>query len=382
MTLKVALVGAGGYAASYVTRLFEPKIAELLSLTAVIDPMATASLQYDRFKHLPIYNRLEDFFAAGNKADLVIISSPIQLHYQHAMAAMAGGAHVLCEKPLVPTLAQLDSLAETAKSTDKVLAVGFQLSYASAVLNIKERYIAGEFGKAISLKAIVSWCKEWEYYARNNWAGKLEVNGLVVNDAVASNATAHYIHNMLFVLGDKINTAAPLTGLQAECYRANNIETFDTIALRGQAGGADVFYTATHAGNGDIQPRLEYTFEKVKIVIDFANYMNPCKIYHSDGQVEEMTLDMHDGEANKIILTAENIQGNGVPLCDVNTARPITALLDAIFANVPFIDIPREFVTVDTGERHTYVTGLEADMQKCFDECKLPSEIGFDWAMG
>jgi len=373
--LKTVLVGAGGYAASYVERLFTPVLSSKLQLVAVVDPYATTSPQYEMFKHLPVYDTLEEFFAQ-NSAEFVIISSPIQLHYQQCVTALKNNAHILCEKPLVPTLLQLEQLADMAKSTEKILEVGFQLSYASAILSLKNRIIAGEFGRALSLKAIVSWQKDWAYYTRNTWAGKRKTtDGLLVNDAVASNATSHYIHNMLFVLGNSIATAAPLTNLTVECYRANDIETFDTIAFRGQAAGAQIFFAATHAADGAIQPRLEYAFENARIVIDFEQHNSPCVIYHNCGKIEHPPHDMHDGELNKIAFTAECIHGLRTPICDTGTVRPITALLDTIFSDVQFKTFDNGVIVVDKQKEWTYIKDLQVELMKCFTEEKLPSEL-------
>ena len=47
----------------------------------------------------PVYASLEAFYAERT-ADLAVISSPIHLHTEMAIACMRHGSHVLCEKPL------------------------------------------------------------------------------------------------------------------------------------------------------------------------------------------------------------------------------------------------------------------------------------------
>jgi len=379
--LKTVLVGAGGYAANYVKMLIDPKMTGELQLVAVVDPYAAASPEYDRFKHLPVYGQLSDFFAE-HTADLAIISSPIHFHLEQCMTALDNGAHVLCEKPLVPTLAELDKLAEKARATGKSVAVGFQLSYASLMLQLKERILSGEFGKPISLKALVSWPRDWAYYMRSSWAGKLvSADGRAINDSVASNATAHYIHNMLFMLGTNITESAPLQSLSAECYRANDIDTFDTIIFRGKAAGADIFYTASHATDDTIHPTLEYTFENARIQIDIYKPDDYCTIYHNDGRVEQLDGDLDDGDWNKVVFTAQNIRGLRPQICDIETVRPFTAVIDSVFANTPFRTFNENFVVQDVENKRTYVKGLLTDLIEGHGQGKLPSEMGFPWAM-
>ena len=94
--MNTILVGIGGYGATYGEMLLNNAVPDL-NLVAVVDPYAKQSSLYNRFKDIiPIYGRLEEFFAAGQTAELTIISTPIHLHYEQSVAALAGGSHVLC----------------------------------------------------------------------------------------------------------------------------------------------------------------------------------------------------------------------------------------------------------------------------------------------
>jgi len=377
--LKVVLVGAGGYAANYVNHLQNPEIATEMQLISVVDPYAKASSVYDKFKDLvPVYDHLNEFFAA-HKADLAIISTPIHLHFEQCMIALDNGAHVYCEKPLVPTLDELNRLEQKCKEVGKTLSVGFQRSYSAAVRKIKERILAGEFGKPLNFKTLVSWPRGWDYYGRASWAGKrANESGGIVNDSVISNATAHHIHNMLFLLGANMEESAPLQNMQAECYKANDIETFDTIALRGKVGGADIFYTASHAVNYHLDPMCDFRFENARIITNLFNQDWKTTIHHANGRVEEVTYP-EDGDQTKLLMTAASINGLQPLACGIETVRPFTALIDSIFADTTFVKFNEAFVIRDNDEKRTYVKNLHLDLLECFNLSKLPSELGFYW---
>ena len=66
---------------------------------------------------------------------------------------------------------------------------------------------------------------------RRGWAGRVQVGGHIVCDSVANNACAHYLHLLFFLAIPPGRPAQPLAH-QTELYRANAIETFDTLTAR------------------------------------------------------------------------------------------------------------------------------------------------------
>ncbi len=101
----------------------------------------------------------------------------------------------------------------------------------------------GVFGRAVRLKTITLWPRTHSHYARSRWAGRIkDDHGSWVLDSPVNNATAHYLHNMLYLLGKTTNSSARPASVEAELYRANNIENYDTGALRIKTEeGAEIF---------------------------------------------------------------------------------------------------------------------------------------------
>lgn len=62
-----------------------------------------------------VYTSLETLLADPS-LDWIYVCSPNSLHYEQSKAALEAGKNVLCEKPLVPSLAQARELADLAKS--------------------------------------------------------------------------------------------------------------------------------------------------------------------------------------------------------------------------------------------------------------------------
>ena len=388
--ISTILVGIGGYGATYGEILLDNTVPGL-HLAAIVDPYAKSSRIYDRFKDtVPVYDRLEDFYATGQTADLVFISSPPNLHFRHCITALEGGSHVLCEKPLVPTLDMLNRLDEKAVASGKTLSVGFQWCFSDVMLGLKARILAGEFGRPVFFKNFTCWPRTWAYYRRSAWAGRIKTDdGTYVYDSVVSNATSHHLQNMLFLLGSTMEDSASLGNTYVETYRANDIESFDTCVLRGDVGSAKVYYAASHGTNYNIShPMMHYELENAVITVGVFDQgqgqgqgqEGVCTVHHRDGRVEKLGPALGNGVINKFTRTAEEIRGKRGATCSIRTVRPFTALIDAIFSQVPIYDFPAGLVIKDSVEECTYVKYLHMQLADCFNHGRLPSEMKLPWA--
>src|SRR5690554_2837391 len=223
--ISVLLVGIGGYGQYYVRELLGNSERDDYQLSGVVDPYADVSpvIKGIREREIPVYKSLEGFFQ-DNNADYVCIASPIQFHARQTITALENGAAVLCEKPLTPTVQEGREMLKAREGAGRPVGIGYQWSFSSAIQTLKKDIIKGIFGKPLRLKTVVIWPRDYAYYNRNSWAGRIkDSSGKWIMDSVASNATAHYLHNMFYVLGRKIEESARPLSLEAELYRANKI---------------------------------------------------------------------------------------------------------------------------------------------------------------
>ena len=403
--LNTILIGTGGYAETYLKILLDSAtgadstagvdaaadidvvagsvetIKNYLRFITIVDPYAKKSPHYERFKNvIPVYEKLEDCFNE-HSADFTIISTPIHLHYDQCITALEHGSHVLCEKPLVPCLSQFESLEEKCKTTGKTISVGFQQCYTELMRGLKKRILSGEFGKPVRLKALTCWPRDWDYFGRAAWPGKLTLPGEgLVRDSVITNATSHYLQNILFLLGEEMDEAADLKNASFECYKANDIETFDTIILRGTASNAEVYFSTTHAVNYTINPMMVYKFEEATIISNLFNRDDKIEVHHKNGNVEHHGTYYTDWVENKPLYTAMSILGEREFDCPMKMVKPFTKITEKIFTKADFIPFPDDYIVKDSKNKLTYVKSLHLDLLDCFNSCKLPSEAGLPWA--
>jgi D-xylose 1-dehydrogenase (NADP+, D-xylono-1,5-lactone-forming) len=78
--------------------------------------------------------------------DVVYNSLPNHLHAEWSIRALRAGKHVLCEKPLALTLAEVDAMADAARESARVLAEAFMYRHHPQTLKVQEMVQSGQLG--------------------------------------------------------------------------------------------------------------------------------------------------------------------------------------------------------------------------------------------
>ncbi|HOT90565.1 MAG TPA: Gfo/Idh/MocA family oxidoreductase [Anaerolineae bacterium] len=390
--VTVAMVALGGYGNSYLAELFTLAAEHNARFVAGIDPNPVGCRHLEAFKEtgVPIYPDLDSFYAES-WADLVVLSPPIHLHLPFTLKALAHGSHVLCEKPVTATVQDAWRMAEAARASGKLVGIGYQWSYSAAIQALKRDIMDGVLGRPLRLRTKVFWPRGSAYYGRNTWAAKLKgPNGEWILDSPAHNATAHYLHNCFYILGDTRETSAWPVDVQAELYRANPIENYDTAAIRCHtADGVEILFYTTHAVPNNIGPIFSYEFENA--VVTYAAYSESMPVYFHDGSVKDYGNPYAD-QIGKLWQAVDAVR-TGEPLaCSVEGAIPEVLCINGAQESMwEIAEFPKNLIRCRDhqgdgpgsdrpGDRLTWVEGLQEALELCFDRGLLPSEVGFPWA--
>jgi predicted dehydrogenase len=84
---------------------------------------------------------------ADDRIDALAIATPVNTHYELALAALEAGKHVLVEKPLARTAEQARRLIQAAACRNLVLMVDHTFLYTPAVQKIRELVQSGVLGE-------------------------------------------------------------------------------------------------------------------------------------------------------------------------------------------------------------------------------------------
>jgi predicted dehydrogenase len=83
----------------------------------------------------------------NNKSiNAVVIATPVATHFELAMKALEAGKHILVEKPLARSVAEVDLIGKLAKEKGLVAMVGHTFLFNSAVRYVKTLIDSGELG--------------------------------------------------------------------------------------------------------------------------------------------------------------------------------------------------------------------------------------------
>ncbi len=371
--MKILLVGAGGYAGLYVRLMLENKDPDLKLEGIVEKYFDTCPLKEDIEKaSIPVYETMDEFYEK-HQADLAVISTPPFLHKEQCIKALENGSYVLCEKPVAPTVEEAKEMLLAEKKYGKFIAIGYQWSYSDAIQDLKKDILAGKLGKALNFKTLISWPRDKAYYARGGgWGGRISKDGITILDSIASNACAHYIHNMIFILGERMDVAAVPEKIVAETYRANAIENFDTCTIKMcMPGGAELFFAATHAAEDTINPKFVYTFENA--VVEFPQGDESRIVARfADGSVKDYGNPFQN-EMKKFHDAVLAVKSGEKPVCTVETAMVHTKIIRDIYENAQIADFPKEIVR-DEADR-VYVDGLLDRICKAYERGEMLSQI-------
>lgn len=381
--VTLLVVSIGGYGHYYLKTVFDEFPKGKAFVCGVVDPYAekTAVFGEVQKRGIPVFSNIEEFYAAGNSADLVVISSPIQFHVPQSCVALKNGSNVLCDKPICATVQEVDELIKTRDEICKWVMIGYQWSYSKAIQSLKKDIKKGLFGKPIRLKTLCLWPRDDNYYHRNNWAGKIkDDSGKWVLDSPVNNAVAHFFHNMFYVLGDEKNKSAIPKEVTAECYRANPIENYDTAACRIlTTGGSEVMFYVSHATKDQIGPIFHFEFEDA--IITYGDPTNEIIARFKNGPKKNYGAPDDTPQFFKLFQAVDRVNKFSPIVCGLEAARSQTLAMNGVQESVgEVLDFPKLLINRNEIEKRWWITDLDKNLLEAYEKNLLLHEIGLSWA--
>lgn len=234
--LGVAIIGSGGISEGHGNAF-----ARLQGKTKII---AFTDVELERARHrahqfgAPIaatdYQELLD----RDDVHIVSICSPPFNHFQQIKDSLQAGKYVLCEKPVVMNLAQLDDIEKLVQQTGRCFGGAFQWRFGTSIQQIKDLADQGMFGKLVYATNNLFWHRTQEYFDvdwRHTWnkAG----GGIIFN------LVCHGLDALIYILGDLAWVSAELDALKYQI----EIEDTGAVILRFKNGALGAMHATVNA---------------------------------------------------------------------------------------------------------------------------------------
>ena len=142
--IRIAVIGAGGIA--QVAHLPVLRKISGVEIVAICDnDLSKAQALAARFDVKSTYDDIEEVLRYA-EADAVVICTPNHLHEIHVVAALSGGLHVLCERPLALRAEGVEGVLKAAERYGKRVMVGMNHRFRTDVQAVRGFLNGGELG--------------------------------------------------------------------------------------------------------------------------------------------------------------------------------------------------------------------------------------------
>lgn len=169
MVLKAAVVGGGTVSRRHLTGLKRDPLVQLVAICDIDESRAQSLAdEYDITPYFDIDAMLE-----AESLDWVHICTSVQTHRDLAIRAMEAGCHVLIEKPVALTAAEVEDIERASEEHGVMVSVIRNHLFGFVVREIQDRIAAGELGKLRAVEVVYTGNTPPDQSNRGAWTFEL-----------------------------------------------------------------------------------------------------------------------------------------------------------------------------------------------------------------
>ncbi len=226
-----------------------------------------------------------DWWVAIRQPDiaLVDIATPTDLHAEIAIAALAAGKHVLCEKPLAMTVPQAEAIQAAARNSAGQFAVAFNYRFVPAIQLARQIITEGRLGRIYHLRA--RYLQDWLSSPDAPMSWRLDKQR--AGSGVLGDLGAHVIDLAHFLVGpmtELVGQTATLVGERKVTTDESVPVTVDdasSFLTRFANGATGAFETSRMATGSKNRNQIEIEGDRGAIRFDLER-LNELEFYSVD----------------------------------------------------------------------------------------------------
>jgi predicted dehydrogenase len=144
--IPVGIVGGGRVGVGFLKflqRMKEVRVTGIVTSTEDRRRELTAEYKVPAFADVP------SLMASADKPSVVCVVNANDAHCEATIQALEAGAHVYCEKPMAPTLAECVRMVEAEKKSGRHLQIGFEYMHGTMTSRLRQLVADGYFGDVL-----------------------------------------------------------------------------------------------------------------------------------------------------------------------------------------------------------------------------------------
>jgi predicted dehydrogenase len=138
--IRIGLVGCGKAAEKHLGAYLKMPAVEV----TVTDVTAVGRRLAERYG--VVWNPEPEALLGGGVVDAIDVCTPTATHAEVILAALDGGHHVFCEKPLARSLVEIDAIEQRSRECNAILIVGYLFRFHPAIAFARRILCEGVIG--------------------------------------------------------------------------------------------------------------------------------------------------------------------------------------------------------------------------------------------
>ena len=181
--ISAILIGVGGRGRTYGN--YMKMMSDRYEIVGIAEPVRVKrEAAQENFGVAPenCFSDWKEILARPKMADLAVIATMDDMHYEPAMKAISLGYHLLLEKPVAPTAKECTEIANAAEKAGVSVIVCHVLRYSPFYKTLKNIIDSGMIGEVMSLEQVegVGDIHFSHSFIRGNWHSEKETSPMVI----------------------------------------------------------------------------------------------------------------------------------------------------------------------------------------------------------
>ena len=259
--IGIGVIGAGGISHSHILAYRGSANRDRARVVAIADiDEKRAAEQAKTYSIEHVFTDWREMIAHPDVRAVSVCTPPF-LHVEQSVAALRAGKHVLCEKPVAPTLAGIDAIAAAEREGGASFEGVFQHRVGQGAQQVRALIDDGRFGRLRFGLSETLWQRDAQYYSvwwRGTW--EQECGGVTMGHGI------HSIDMLVWLMGEPESVVADAATVKLD------IQVEDTMAATVRFKNGAIGQVIVTVNAQDNRSRLEIFGDDLQAVSSESPY--------------------------------------------------------------------------------------------------------------